>query len=100
MEIKTKVVEDKATIEVEGKLTVQSAPDLEAAIGSLPASIMDVDIDLEDLDYISSAGLRVLVSAQKMLSQRGGTLRLLSPNDDVSDVFDMTGLSEVFTIEH
>lgn len=99
MEIKTKVVEDKATIEVEGKLTVQSAPDLEAAIGSLPTSIMDVDIDLEDLDYISSAGLRVLVSAQKMLSQRGGTLRLLSPNDDVSDVFDMTGLSEVFTIE-
>ena len=99
MDIKTKVVEDKATIEVEGKLTVQSAPDLEAAIGSLPTSIMDVDIDLEDLDYISSAGLRVLVSAQKMLSQRGGTLRLLSPNDDVSDVFDMTGLSEVFTIE-
>ena len=99
MDIKTKVVEDKATIEVEGKLTVQSAPDLEAAIGALPANIMDVDIDLEDLDYISSAGLRVLVSAQKMLSQRGGTLRLLSPNDDVSDVFDMTGLSEVFTIE-
>ena len=99
MDIKTKVVEDKATIAVEGKLTVQSAPELEAAIGVLPASIMDVDIDLEDLDYISSAGLRVLVSAQKMLSQRGGTLRLLSPNDDVSDVFDMTGLSEVFTIE-
>ena len=99
MDIKTKAVEDKATIAVEGKLTVQSAPELEAAIGVLPASIMDVDIDLEDLDYISSAGLRVLVSAQKMLSQRGGTLRLLSPNDDVSDVFDMTGLSEVFTIE-
>ena len=99
MNIKTQVVDEKATIEVEGKLTVQSAPDLEAAIGALPASIMEVDIDLEDLDYISSAGLRVLVSAQKMLNTRGGTLRLLSPNDDVSDVFDMTGLSEVFTIE-
>ena len=99
MDIKTKVVEDKATIEVEGKLTVQSAPDLEGAIGALPPNLMHVDIDLEGLDYLSSAGLRVLVSAQKMLSQRGGTLRLLSPNDDVSDVFDMTGLSEVFTIE-
>ena len=99
MNIKTQVVDDKATIEVEGKLTVQSAPDLEAAIGALPASITEVDIDLENLDYISSAGLRVLVSAQKMLNTRGGTLRLLSPNDDVSDVFDMTGLSEVFTIE-
>lgn len=100
MDIKTQVVDDKATIAVEGKLTVQSAPDLEAAIDALQPSVKNVDIDLEDLDYISSAGLRVLVSAQKMLSTRGGTLRLLSPNDDVNDVFDMTGLSEVFIIEH
>lgn len=98
MNINTQIDNDTATIVLEGKLTVQSAPDLEAAIDDLQKDVKNVDIDLSSLDYISSAGLRVLVSAQKMLGAHDGTLRLLNPNDEVNDVFEMTGLSEVFNI--
>ena len=72
---------------------------LDAAITGLPDSVTSFVIDLENLDYISSAGLRVLVSTEKLASRRGGTMRLLHPNDEVNEVFEMTGLSEVFTIE-
>ncbi|MBQ9021019.1 MAG: STAS domain-containing protein [Eggerthellaceae bacterium] len=89
----------KATIAAEGKLTVQTSPDLEAAINELGEQICDIDIDLKEVDYIASAGLRVLVATDKLVLSRGGTMRLLYPNDDVNEVFDMTGLSDVFTIE-
>ena len=99
MDIKVTVEDAKATIAPVGKLTVQTAPELDGVISKLSDQIMDLSIDLSALDYISSAGLRVLVSAQKMMSSRGGNMRLLSPTDDVYDVFEMTGLSEVLTIE-
>jgi anti-sigma B factor antagonist len=84
---------------VEGKLTVQTAPELESTINGINDSVVDLDIDLESVDYISSAGLRVLVAAQKMITSRGGKMRLLSPNDEVFEVFEMTGLSDIFTVE-
>ena len=89
----------KATIAVSGKLSVATAPDLEAAVQELATSTVDFDIDLTELEYISSAGLRVLVSTQKLSAQRGGVMRLLNPTEDVMEVFEMTGLSDVFTIE-
>lgn len=99
MEIKVTTEGAKATIAPVGKLTVQTAPELDETIDKLDDQIMELDIDLAALDYISSAGLRVLVSTQKMMSFRGGEMRLLSPSDEVYDVFEMTGLSEVLTIE-
>ena len=99
MDVQVTTEDTKALIAIEGKLTVQTSPDLEAAISQLSSSICDIDIDLENVDYISSAGLRVLVAAQKLVASRGGSMRLLKPCDDVNDVFVMTGLSEVFTIE-
>lgn len=99
MEITTNIDGAKATLTPVGKLTVQTAPELDTVISQLDAGITELNVDLSQLDYISSAGLRVLVSAQKMMVSRGGGLRLLSPNDDVYEVFDMTGLAEVLTIE-
>ena len=99
MEIKVNTTDAGVVVVPEGKLTVQTAPELEASIGTVDASVADLAIDLAGVDYISSAGLRVLVATQKMMAQRGGTLRLLSPNDDVQEVFEMTGLADVFTIE-
>ena len=99
MEITTNVDGTTATLALEGKLSVATSPDLEAAINDLPESITSFVIDLEKLDYISSAGLRVLVSTEKLASRRAGSMRLLHPNDEVTEVFDMTGLSDVFTIE-
>ncbi|MDO4405180.1 MAG: STAS domain-containing protein [Atopobiaceae bacterium] len=98
MEIRIDVDGTKAVVTPVGKLTVQTAPELDAAIEGLDANIMELEINLSELDYISSAGLRVLVSTQKMMTTRGGTMTLVSPNDDVYEVFDMTGLAEVLTI--
>ncbi len=99
MEIKTETDGARAVFEVEGKLTVQTSPDLEAAIGKMPSSVCDFDIDLSGVSYVSSAGLRVFVAADKLATSRGGLMRLIAPNDEIMDVLEMTGLSEVFTIE-
>ena len=99
MDIKTTVEGTSATFAVEGKLTVQTAPDLEAAIDAAPVEAADLAIDLTEVDYVSSAGLRVFVAAQKLAMKRGGTFRLLHPREDVMEVLEMTGLSEVLDVE-
>lgn len=99
MEIKTNVDGKKVTIEIAGKLTVQTSPDLNATVDQLPADVCDIDIDLTNMDYIASAGLRVFVATDKLAVKRGGAMRLLHPCDEVMEVLEMTGLSEVFTVE-
>lgn len=100
MEIRTITEGTRATFEVDGKLTVQTAPELEAAIGAVPDEVCDLAVDLTGVDYVSSAGLRVFVAAEKLAMRRGGSFRLQHPHDDVMEVLEMTGLSEVLTIEH
>ncbi len=99
MEINVTQDGNKATIALEGKLSVATSPDLEAAIQGLPEDTNEFVIDLANLEYISSAGLRVLVSTEKIAGQRNGKMVLQHPNEEVSEVFDMTGLADVFTIE-
>ena len=99
MEIATSIEGAKATIAIAGKLTVQTSPDLSAAVDQLPGDVRDIDIDLTNMDYVASAGLRVLVATEKLVLKRDGNMRLLRPCDEVMEVFEMTGLSEVFTIE-
>lgn len=99
MEITTSVDGSRAAIVVVGKLTVQTSPELSVAVDRLPASVCDLDIDLTGTSYIASAGLRVLVAADKLAVKRGGVMHLLHPCDEVMEVFEMTGLSEVFAIE-
>jgi len=95
-----KVVEgSKATLALSGKITVQTSYELEEVLDSLPVSVCDLVIDLTDIEYVSSAGLRVLVAADKLISRRGGTLTLLHPSKDVLNVFEMTGLISLFAIE-
>ena len=88
----------RATLALKGKLTVRSSPELDDAIVSLDGSIADIDIDLSEVEYVSSAGLRVFVSSSKLAERRGGTLRLLRPRDEVYEVFQMTGLEEVLVV--
>ena len=99
MVIDTQIDGCKATFVLSGKLTVQTSPNLNEAVDKLPISICDIDIDLAGIDYIASAGLRALVAADKLAVKRGGRMRLLHPADDVMEVLEMTGLSEVFTVE-
>lgn len=99
MDIQTTVEDNKATLALSGKLTVQTSPELSASIEGLPEEITDIDIDCTDVDYVASAGLRVLVATDKLTSKRGGTMRILHPQADVVEVLEMTGLDAVFTIE-
>ena len=98
MEITTTVSDNKALLVLEGKLTVQTSPELNEAFEKLPASVCDADFDIAEVSYIASAGLRVLVTIDKATVQRGGRMRILHPREEVWEVFEMTGLSEVFTI--
>jgi anti-sigma B factor antagonist len=100
MDIKSAVDGTKATISLAGKLTVVTSPELEDAVRRIEesGSIVDYDMDLSELDYIASAGLRVLVGMQKVANSRGGTVRLLNPNEGVTEVFEMTGLVDIMTI--
>ena len=76
MNVQTVVDGDHASLTIEGRLSVTTSPDLEAEIEKLPATVSNIDFYLADLEYISSAGLRVLVTTQKIVTQRGGTMVL------------------------
>ena len=98
MVITTSTQGAKALVGLAGKLTVQTSPEFSAAIDGLPVEVCDFDIDLGGLDYVASAGLRALAAANAASVRRGGTMRLLNPASDIMETFEMTGLSEVFTI--
>ena len=88
------------TLEValEGRLDTTTAPDLEK---ELKYNLDDVDaltMDFAKLDYISSAGLRVLLSLHKLMQPKGG-MKVINVNEIVSEVFDVTGFSDILTIE-
>ena len=85
-------------ISLAGRLETTTAPQFDAVISGELGDVTDLTIDLEKLDYISSAGLRVLLSAQKKMN-RQGTMRVLHPDEIVAEIFDVTGFAEILTIE-
>ncbi len=84
------------TIAIEGSVDTVTAPELEAAIAALPATLERLILDFAD--YVSSAGLRVLLAADQRLSA-SGALVLRNVNPDVREVFEMTGFDELLTLE-
>jgi anti-anti-sigma factor len=86
-------------MKIEGRLDTTTAPELEKAINNEGDALKSLVLDFKGVDYISSAGLRVLVATQKLAERRGGSMILRHPSDEVYDIFDMTGLADVFTIE-
>ena len=94
-----KLVEDKKmTLKLSGRLDTTTAPDLDAAINEQVDSIDELLMDFTDLEYISSAGLRVLLSAQKKMGKKGG-MTLTGVQDTVMEVFEVTGFADILTIE-
>jgi anti-sigma B factor antagonist len=98
METSTTIEGTTATIALIGTLTVASTSRLETAIADLPADATDITLDFSNLEYVASAGLRVIVSQAKKATQRGGTLRIAHPNDEVMEVFDVTWLIDILDI--
>lgn len=96
--IQTEIHSNIATLTLQGRLTVQSSQQLSNTIDGLSENITSIDINLEEVEYISSAGLRVFVAVDKLIARRNGTFRILYPNEDVYEVLEMTGLVDVLTI--
>ena len=86
------------TISPSGRLDTSTSPELQAVVSENIDGVTDLTFDLKQLDYLSSAGLRVLMSTQKIMNKQG-EMRLINVNEDVMDIFDMTGLTDVFDIE-
>jgi len=97
MEIKKTVDGGSVTLKVVGRLETMTAPQLETEIKVLGDDVMSLTLDFTDLEYVSSAGLRVILTAQKMANVRKGALTLVGVNATVKRVLDITGLSPVLT---
>ena len=85
-------------IALEGRLDTTTAPDLEQELKTSLDGVTDLTLDLTDLDYISSAGLRVLLSAHKTMMKQG-QMKVTNASEIVKEVFDVTGFSDILTIE-
>ncbi len=90
--------DSKLCVAVEGRLDTTTAPELEASLKEDLENVTDLVIDLSDLEYISSAGLRVLLAAQKTMMKQGNMV-VTHPNEVISEIFEVTGFSDILTIE-
>ena len=100
MEAQVTVNGDVATVKVTGSVNTNTAPDFEAAVEEAFSS-GDVDsivFDFSDLDYISSAGLRVIMVAFKRVMAQGGTLEIEGSSDEVMEVFEITGIADLLDL--
>ncbi len=89
--------EEKIKIILKGRLDTTTSPQLEEEIKKLPNSKI-YQFDFQDLEYISSAGLRVLLSTYKTLNKNGGSMNLIHLNKDVMEVFEITGFKKLFQL--
>ena len=99
MNIKKTLDAGKAVYIVSGRLDTSTAPELEETLKADLEGVNDLTLDFSALDYISSAGLRVVLSAQKKMNVSGGKMKILNPNEIVSEIFDVTGFSDILDIE-
>ena len=90
--------EKNVTVELDGRLDTNTAPELDAALGELMEGAESLVLDFEKLEYVSSAGLRVLLSAQKTMSKQG-EMKLLHVNETIGEIFEGTGFCDILTIE-
>ena len=98
MTIEKKVNGTALEIVLEGRLDTMTAPELEAELNQSLGSAESLTLDFSKLEYISSAGLRVLLSAHKVMSAKGG-MKLRNVNEIVQEVFEVTGFADILDIE-
>ena len=97
MEVKKTLNESELLVELEGRLDTNTAPQLEEELGNLD-EVNSLKLDLVNLDYISSAGLRVLLALTKTMSKKGGMV-ITNVKPEIMEVFEMTGFTDILTIE-
>ncbi|MBR1832950.1 MAG: STAS domain-containing protein [Ruminiclostridium sp.] len=98
MTINKKQDGSKLSIALEGRLDTTTAPELEAELKTSLNGISELVFDLSALEYISSAGLRVLLSAQKTMNKQG-EMTVTGANETIMEIFDVTGFVDILNIE-
>lgn len=98
MTINKKLTASSLEIALEGRLDTTTAPKLEKELKESLNGVTELTLDFEKLDYISSAGLRVLLAAQKQMT-RQGSMKLVHVGEIIMEVFEVTGFSDILTIE-
>ena len=98
MTIEKKLNGESATLVVGGRLDTQTAPELEKEVDAIISNLKELTFDMTGLEYVSSAGLRVILKAQKTMNAQG-SMKLTGVNDGIMEVFDITGFLDILTIE-
>ena len=98
MTIEKKINGESVTFIVSGRLDTQTAPELEKELDASLDGLKDLTFDMTNLEYVSSAGLRVILKAQKAMNAQG-SMKLTGVNDSIMEVFDITGFLDILTIE-
>jgi anti-sigma B factor antagonist len=98
MTVEIKRTAEETTIEIVGRLDTTTAPELDKTINVDITDVKNLVLNFKGLEYISSAGLRVLLGAQKKM-QKIGTMKLINVREEVMEVFEMTGFADILTIE-
>ena len=98
MTIEKTITGTAAALKIIGRLDTTTAPELEATIDGCVAGIKELVLDCGELEYISSAGLRVILKAQKLMNAQGN-MKLTHVNETIMEVFDITGFADILTIE-
>lgn len=89
---------DVLTIALEGRLDTNTSPALEEAINNMDNDVRELVLDIKGLEYISSAGLRVILSAQKKMN-KVGSMKVVNVCDSIMEIFEITGFVDILVIE-
>ena len=98
LKVEKKLEDDKLYVAVEGRLDTITSPDLEKEINESIEGVKDLTIDFDKVEYISSSGLRVLLAEQKVMNKQG-SMKLINVNDTIMEIFEVTGFTDILTIE-
>lgn len=98
MTIDRNVDGSKTNLKISGRLDTSTAPELESTINNCLSGVEELVMDFEALEYVSSAGLRVILKTQKIMNKQG-SMKIINVNDTIMEVFDITGFADVLTIE-
>ena len=89
---------EKLTVAPEGRLDTSTAPEFEKQLGEILEGITELVLDMTKVEYVSSAGLRVILKVQKIMFNQG-KMKLIGVNESVMEVFEITGFSNILKIE-
>lgn len=98
MKIAKRTSSGTMTLTLSGRLDTATSPELDAVVQKIETGVKELIFDFENLEYVSSAGLRVLLTAQKIMNARNGKMKIVKANDVIKEVFQVTGFASFITL--